>query len=274
MEFHDIGKQCSFPQCKQLDFLPFSCPLCGLVFCKEHYHPDHHNCTASDLQSDNLQDAKATNSYFKCSNRDCTATSAVPLLCPVCHQHFCISHRHHGCLDKPPTEEDIKRWNTPREQFNVAKNEVDRQVCSNLREKAGRKGSATAMKVQLMKLKGRAKGPPNVPVSERSYFVVYPPLQCSMHSHAAFVGRHWTVGRVIDSLSDSCKVPNRNNEAIVPKLRLFDHLNAQMLDPLTKTIQNLIDEGSIFDGSSLVLEYVPGDNVQNDCLVNVALYQE
>ncbi|KAK7873335.1 hypothetical protein R5R35_011380 [Gryllus longicercus] len=273
MEFHDLGKQCSFPECKQLDFLPFSCPHCGLVFCKDHYLPDHHNCIASSLAS-NLQSTEPTNSYFQCSDSNCTATSAVALLCPVCKHHFCISHRHHGCLDKSPTEEDIKRWNTPREQFHAAKSEVDRQVSLNLRKKANIKGNVTAMKIQLMRLKGRAKGSSNVPVSERSYFLVYPPLQCSMSSQAVFVGRLWTLGRVIDAIADSCKVPNRNNEATAPKLRLFDYVNGQMLSPLTQTIQNLFDVGSIFDGSSLVLEYVPGDNVEIDSLINVALYKE
>ncbi|OUM63883.1 hypothetical protein PIROE2DRAFT_9487, partial [Piromyces sp. E2] len=37
-------KQCHLKECKQLDFLPFTCEYCKFVFCHEHWKPENHHC--------------------------------------------------------------------------------------------------------------------------------------------------------------------------------------------------------------------------------------
>ncbi|XP_020103211.1 zinc finger AN1 and C2H2 domain-containing stress-associated protein 16-like [Ananas comosus] len=43
-EFPDLGKHCSVDDCKQIDFLPFTCDRCSQVFCLQHRGYTKHLC--------------------------------------------------------------------------------------------------------------------------------------------------------------------------------------------------------------------------------------
>ncbi|KAI8057051.1 hypothetical protein BDF22DRAFT_669173 [Syncephalis plumigaleata] len=46
MEFYDLGKRCSLPECQQHDFLPFFCQQCKAWYCLEHRTSEYHrDCT-------------------------------------------------------------------------------------------------------------------------------------------------------------------------------------------------------------------------------------
>ncbi|XP_022766005.1 zinc finger AN1 and C2H2 domain-containing stress-associated protein 16-like [Durio zibethinus] len=47
-EFPDLGKHCSVEDCKQIDFLPFTCDRCHLVYCLEHRSYIKHHCPNAD----------------------------------------------------------------------------------------------------------------------------------------------------------------------------------------------------------------------------------
>ncbi|XVE61143.1 hypothetical protein DITRI_Ditri06bG0016300 [Diplodiscus trichospermus] len=47
-EFPDLGKHCSVEDCKQIDFLPFTCDRCNLVYCLEHRSYIKHSCPKAD----------------------------------------------------------------------------------------------------------------------------------------------------------------------------------------------------------------------------------
>jgi hypothetical protein len=48
----DVGDHCAFPECCQLDFLPFRCSGCGSTFCLEHRGCAQHRCAhAGALQA-------------------------------------------------------------------------------------------------------------------------------------------------------------------------------------------------------------------------------
>ncbi|KAG8428894.1 hypothetical protein GDO86_018968 [Hymenochirus boettgeri] len=47
MEFPDLGKHCSEPTCKQLDFLPLKCDACERIFCKDHITYALHKCSSA-----------------------------------------------------------------------------------------------------------------------------------------------------------------------------------------------------------------------------------
>ncbi|KAF5737695.1 Zinc finger AN1 and C2H2 domain-containing stress-associated protein 16 [Tripterygium wilfordii] len=47
-EFPDLGKHCTVEDCKQIDFLPFTCDRCRQVFCLEHRSYVKHNCPTAD----------------------------------------------------------------------------------------------------------------------------------------------------------------------------------------------------------------------------------
>lgn len=49
-EFPDLGKHCFVDDCKQIDFLPFTCDRCHQVFCLEHRSFSKHQCPKADQQ--------------------------------------------------------------------------------------------------------------------------------------------------------------------------------------------------------------------------------
>ncbi|XP_022967880.1 zinc finger AN1 and C2H2 domain-containing stress-associated protein 11-like [Cucurbita maxima] len=47
-EFPNLGKHCNLEDCKQIDFLPFTCDCCRQVFCLEHRSYKRHSCPKTD----------------------------------------------------------------------------------------------------------------------------------------------------------------------------------------------------------------------------------
>lgn len=123
MEFPDLGTNCSWPPCKALDFLPFTCTYCKLVFCKDHYHFGKHECKSADCEVNDGGEVK----IFTCSSDNCKITSPVEMICPKCNNHFCLEHRYHSCFNVSEKELEEKRqiWNAPKEQFAESIKEVN-----------------------------------------------------------------------------------------------------------------------------------------------------
>ncbi|KAL9270753.1 Zinc finger AN1 and C2H2 domain-containing stress-associated protein 16-like protein [Drosera capensis] len=49
-EFPNLGKHCFVEDCKQIDFLPFTCDTCRQVFCLDHRSYSQHNCPRANKQ--------------------------------------------------------------------------------------------------------------------------------------------------------------------------------------------------------------------------------
>jgi hypothetical protein len=130
MELPELGKRCALLECKQLDFLPFRCAHCELIFCKDHYMIGKHTCTHESTAS-GIEAVEPIKQYH-CTYDDCSTLSSVEMCCQVCKKHFCLQHRHHGCTDKDQAMRDNERdkWETPRKQFEIAKAVADQEVRS------------------------------------------------------------------------------------------------------------------------------------------------
>lgn len=132
-----VGKHCSLSDCKRLDFLPYKCGPCGMIFCQEHYGVNFHNCpsfkskdrvipscplcgklvvlTANETINDqverhirsgcqNLTVEKRKKN--RCSQMNCKKSSLVPIGCHKCLKNFCVRHRHpgdHNCIPTTST---------------------------------------------------------------------------------------------------------------------------------------------------------------------------
>jgi len=128
MEFPDLGKHCSDPACKQLDYLPLKCDACESIFCREHISYKNHDCpsaykkdvqvpvcplcntpvpgkrgeqpdiaVSAHIDSDCMSDpAKNRRKVFtnKCSAKNCRVKEVMPVLCGECKLNFCLKHRH------------------------------------------------------------------------------------------------------------------------------------------------------------------------------------
>ncbi|KAK3127441.1 hypothetical protein QOZ80_7AG0573340 [Eleusine coracana subsp. coracana] len=49
-EFPNLGKHCSVGDCRQIDFLPFTCDRCDHVFCLQHRSYTSHQCPNADVK--------------------------------------------------------------------------------------------------------------------------------------------------------------------------------------------------------------------------------
>jgi len=116
-----------------------------------------------------------------------------------------------------------------------------------------------AQQIRLMKLKGKSLGDNKIPVIDRVYFSIHPPIKDNKVTSAVplFTSKTWTVGRTIDLFAVRLKIENRNDKSNSPKLRLFkledgEHLSTQM----DRVIGRMVADGLIFNGDSLILHYI------------------
>lgn len=164
------------------------------------------------------------------------------------------------------------------------------------------KKSKMSNKIQLMRLKGKAIGPKDIPVQDRLYFLVHKPFGVTTKqvsdkpidpsstvpsaqekstgqdkTVAVYVSQNWSVGKIIDSFSQFCKVINNNNKSNESKLRLF-RLNDGLIvsSIMSMKISKILENNIIRDGESLILEYVDGEKcVSDECyLQQYACYAE
>ncbi|XP_053977087.1 AN1-type zinc finger protein 1-like [Hylaeus volcanicus] len=268
MEFPDTGERCSVEDCKQLNFLPFECNHCHDIFCKEHFHIASHKCSG---YRENVTNTKTKASSYTCSDESCKETSPIELPCIKCKRHFCLQHRYHGCLEYSNEEKTtkLKKWQIPKKQFAEAKAIVDQEISDKLKKS---KNTAMANKVRLMRIKGSAVGPKNVPVNERCYFLVYPSTKISNKnvgpSKGIYVNTNWTIGKAIDSMADILKVTNNNNTAGAPKLQLFHHSTGALIcNEMDTLLSKLFENSELVDGQSVILE------CSNTMVVDTSLYK-
>jgi len=254
MEIPEIGNNCSFESCNQLDFLPIKCDYCLKIFCKNHNFVDNHNCTAKPLNF--VKDGNNTVPLkHLCSLADCKNSELTPIICHHCSKNFCLKHRHqvdHDCIEyKPPTN--------PMAEAAAKIAELTKSMGNPVKNVKKIKNDKLASKVQLMKLKGKAVGNKELPYEEKLFFSVMLPQTEAIKVEnplALFVSHHWSVGRAIDAIAELGKVPNRNNEGNAPVLRLFRSSDGKRIHPLDVTLKEFVDKEEIFNGQSLILESV------------------
>ncbi|XP_066581218.1 AN1-type zinc finger protein 1-like [Prorops nasuta] len=264
MEFPQTGENCSITDCKQLDFLPFLCEYCQNIFCKVHFNAECHNCKNITTNDSTSQGEKI---IYECFEESCKEKSIIEMLCIKCKRHFCLVHRYHGCLEMSEGDKSkkLKKWQIPKKQFAEAKAAVDQEVTMNLKKS---KNNTMANKVQYMKVKATAVGPKKVPVCERRYFLVYPP-SLSTTPKNVFVSGQWTIGKTIDSISETLKISNHNNTVNSIKLNLFHYATGICFSNEKETLlEDLFSNATLIDGQSIILEY------SNDNHVDLSLYKK
>eukprot|EP00698_Gefionella_okellyi_P014684 TRINITY_DN4078_c0_g1_i2.p1 TRINITY_DN4078_c0_g1~~TRINITY_DN4078_c0_g1_i2.p1 ORF type:complete len:319 (+),score=47.92 TRINITY_DN4078_c0_g1_i2:78-1034(+) len=150
----DIGGQhCGILECHQLDFLPFKCDCCGVIFCQDHRKYEHHDCPNSWLKLNEVpvcqlcqqplplrkgedrngrvdrhiqagcpQEASTFHSFtqFACDVPGCKESSLQQIKCVDCKKQLCLRHRHapaHECLPaKPPSTKPLPAHAPPQSQ--------------------------------------------------------------------------------------------------------------------------------------------------------------
>ncbi|CAA0816487.1 Zinc finger AN1 domain-containing stress-associated protein 12 [Striga hermonthica] len=68
--FPDLGSHCENPDCRRLDFLPFTCNACRKVFCLDHRSYKSHGCPNSDAGSRKVVVCEICSSAVETTGRD------------------------------------------------------------------------------------------------------------------------------------------------------------------------------------------------------------
>lgn len=132
------------------------------------------------------------------------------------------------------------------------------QIDSKLSSAKRTKHSATANKIQLMRIKNKATGLKTIPLSDRVYFNIQ--YKNKNELIPVFVSKTWSLGRAIDAIAMELKLQNDNNKAQALKLRLFKNEDFKIVSTdLSHTLQSLLAANDIIDGNTLILDYVNDD---------------
>lgn len=121
-----------------------------------------------------------------------------------------------------------------------------------------------AQQIRLMKLKGKALGDNKIPVNERVYFSIYPPLKDNHIVPAVplFTSKNWTIGRTIDLFAVRLKIENRKlDKGNTLKLLLFKQDGNHLSNKMDSLIGRMVSDELMANGDSLILHYV--DATQN-----------
>ncbi|KAK3864736.1 hypothetical protein Pcinc_029596 [Petrolisthes cinctipes] len=258
MEFPDLGQQCQVSSCSQLDFLPIKCHFCGESYCQYHFLPQQHKCIGENHQTRTTEvpespGERVCGKKYLCEVKGCRGGELAPVICPACTHNFCLAHRHqvdHECSSYQPSE-------NPMSQAAIKIQEITNRLdAADSKKGQGRKSDKLAAKVQLMKLKQRSSGKSGLTQEERLYFLVMLPKGSPTTSLPVFVSHHWVVGVAVDNIASLAKLPNRNNVVGADKLVLFRTSDGSQVVPIHSTLKSLVEEQELYNGQSLILEYV------------------
>lgn len=141
-----------------------------------------------------------------------------------------------------------------KEHQNKLKEDINAKL-EGAKAEGGSKG-AMAAKLQLMRLKGRCKGDNAVPQAERIFFsITCPHPQQNPKPLDVWLNKTWSLGKAVDFMARQARVKNRNNKPDAPMLHFFKD-DTCLSTAFDKTFKDLLNEGLINDGDSLVFKLV------------------
>ncbi len=138
MEFPELGAQCAWQSCRQLDFLPVMCDGCKEKFCNEHWTYEGHECPKKRLKDVQVpvcplcdkpvpskpgavpdeavsahldRDCKAESRQKRsprCSMAKCKTRELIKVDCDTCKQNYCLKHRHPQVSLAPISLSEVK----------------------------------------------------------------------------------------------------------------------------------------------------------------------
>ena len=266
----NIGQHCTLAACKQLDFLPFECDLCGMVFCKNHAAYDAHSCSKYDSAA--VRDKKqsdCTSVSYACSVSGCNSRELVEIKCDLCGNCYCLAHRHYDD-HKCPSVPDVQQEKLPKTTELVNKILQAKPATSKPLNtaKLSAKSAATASKIALIKLKQQATGDKSIPEVDRVFFNVMLPLGSRRKSVPMYFSQSWYVGKAIDKAASAASISNKNSIAGERRLCMFEASCGHVCSSSLK-ISSLLDASgdvSLHNGATVILEYAEEYVEQLTCL--------
>lgn len=165
----DIGRHCH--QCRQIDFLPFTCSFCKQVYCKDHQKPERHACAAVPAET-----SRKHNQY---------AHPPVLALFPSAEKHQQRLEEKFEASQKVPVELAVKK-----------------SALAKLRAMWKDKPKAGGKTARLLQIRKEARGDAKVGANDRVYVMVHH----GGSESAVWVSKQWPVGKAVDSVVDVLKL--------------------------------------------------------------------
>ncbi|PKC15638.1 hypothetical protein RhiirA5_370502 [Rhizophagus irregularis] len=227
MEFPNIGENCSFKGCSQLDFLPFWCGSCGKKYCLDHRYPNSHECFRWS-ENEKLEEHLKSNCVLhllssipiekqKCFITECKNKSEggvmVYVVCDGCGEAFCLKHRHppaHQCESlNVASDEKAKRRVKAEELISKYKKKSASSILKSDNISSSSKNVTTNKPKKKNK---KIEGDSTIPVNARVYLSVDFPLDSKVSNKPLFFNKEWTIGKVLDKVATVGKITNNNNK--------------------------------------------------------------
>lgn len=292
MELHHIGKNCCV--CNRNDYLPFKCNHCDKIVCIDHKSNHGSGCPYQiELTSKATIEPNKLNqgSNLKAGCDFCKKITLKLELseCSHCHMNNCLYHRHqiqHDCSQlaveaanrKEVNDSKIARQSEALEKLrakinhDTSKQQISTATTNKIVDKpiVDPKKLALSRRINIMKIKQTAKGPPNIDMDQRLYFQVKfihePKAKSSPASKDGAMARIFastkhTIGRLIDWSADELKLINKNDiigsDMLQFAIRLADGtiLELDSLAPFSRYIET----NQLASGDEILLTYVPND---------------
>lgn len=208
----DLGAHCSV--CRQLDFLPFTCPHCQLTLCAAHQKVDAHHCDHNPFTQER--------------------PLSPPTNLPSTKTLFPDRSRHKEALDaemarlqanpKPTSLATTKSSAMDWVRKRLAKAQPMFTGTGRAGVKVGTAGASVSTAKALTALRRDAKGDSRVVPADRIHvwalFVSDVELDALAETLPVWISKKWPVGRALDVLAAALRVKNVNNVAEAQAQRL------------------------------------------------------
>lgn len=279
MELPHIGETCVI--CNRNDYLPFKCAHCTKIVCIDHKVNHGFDCPLARTKFEfDISSKTNAESIRKACDFCRKITLELELSkCLHCSGNHCLYHRHqiqHKC---PKLALDSEA----RLRDEVEKNEKRQEALNRLKavtEVAQRpihvnhsqapidlKKVALARRVNVMRIKQSARGPPNVLDKDKLFFEAeFKHNPQSSLSNASkngkklniFATRAHTIGRLVDFTASELDITNRNqisgSDQIVFQAAGVDSLQSVTLDSQF-TFQHYLEANVLVSGDKLFITY-------------------
>lgn len=226
-------------------------PLSLSLFSKKHFQPTTHDCKPylEESESRHLKDEELSKvkriPCAKCSKK-CASIEIVR--CNECESDFCFEHR---------IQEDHQCGKLLKEKAELLAKSKKAFVPKKVEpvKTKGAKNDALSLKVAVMKLKQKAKGP-DVPIDERVYFYVQ---NCTANpgnvAHEFYLCKRWSIGRCVSYLADSLRIKNYNDKPDQAKLVLKVNADEDEHLRFESSLEEFIQNEVCVNGQKLFISY-------------------
>lgn len=188
----EIGEHCIV--CRQIDFLPFTCPKCRNHFCSKHRDDFNKHCEEEGLLKASIQKTESTHLP--------SSSSLFPK-----RERIDLNSLRQKTDEKKISSSALNALK--KLELFLKNNSSTKKTSSFLRKK--KSGPAQRI-LDLANLRKEARGDSNVPQSEKIFlWVQYIENDEKSSRTAFFASRAWPIGRLLDSAARHMDIKNVNN---------------------------------------------------------------